>query len=107
MPALVVQPFVENAIWHGLATKEGDRHVSVRFAERDGRIICTVVDNGIGRGAAPKRAHVDGSPSMGLQLTNERLQLLTFRLQERGTVTFTDLHVNGAPAGTRVELVLA
>ncbi|MBK9146578.1 MAG: histidine kinase [Flavobacteriales bacterium] len=107
VPALVVQPFVENAIWHGLATKEGDKHVSVGFAERDGRIICTVEDNGIGRSAAPKREFTDGSPSMGLQLTNERLQLLTFRLQERGSVTFTDLHTHGAPAGTRVEVVLA
>lgn len=106
VPALVVQPFVENAIWHGLATKEGDKHLSVRFAERDGRIICTVVDNGIGRGAAPKREHSDGSPSMGLQLTNERLQLLTYRLQERGSVTFTDLHDAGVPCGTRVEVVL-
>jgi anti-sigma regulatory factor (Ser/Thr protein kinase) len=107
VPALVVQPFVENAIWHGLATKEGDKRVRLWFSERDGRIICTVEDNGVGRGAAPERVHTDGSPSMGLQLTNERLQLLTYRLQERGNVTFTDLHANGAPAGTRVEVVLA
>ncbi|HRD52648.1 MAG TPA: histidine kinase [Flavobacteriales bacterium] len=106
VPALVVQPFVENAIWHGLATKEGAKKVSVRFAEQNGRITCTVEDNGVGREAAPKRAHTDGSPSMGLQLTNERLQLLTYRLQERGSVTFTDLHEGGMPSGTRVEVVL-
>lgn len=106
VPALVAQPFVENAIWHGLANKEGAKRVSVRFAERGGRIVCMVEDNGVGREAAPKRAHADGSPSMGLQLTSERLQLLTYRLQERGSVTFTDLHEGGMPSGTRVEVVL-
>jgi LytS/YehU family sensor histidine kinase len=106
VPALVVQPFVENAIWHGLATKEGDKRVRIRFAQRDGRIICTVEDNGIGRDAAPHRDHADGSPSMGLQLTNERLQLLTFRMQEAGSVRFTDLKERGVASGTRVEVVL-
>ena len=106
VPALVVQPFVENAIWHGLATKEGDKRVRIHFAQRDGRIICTVEDNGIGRDAAPHRDHADGSPSMGLQLTNERLQLLTFRMQEAGSVRFTDLKERGVASGTRVEVVL-
>lgn len=106
VPALVVQPFVENAIWHGLATKEGAKRVKVRFTERQGRVVCTVEDNGVGRSAAPKRAHADGSPSMGLQLTSERLQLLTFRMQEQGRITFTDLSENGAPSGTRVDVVL-
>ncbi|MBV6403377.1 MAG: hypothetical protein GFGODING_00115 [Flavobacteriales bacterium] len=106
VPALVVQPFVENAIWHGLAAKEGVKRVKVRFAERQGRLVCTVEDNGMGRSAAPKRAHADGSPSMGLQLTSERLQLLTFRMQEQGRITFTDLLENGAPSGTRVDVVL-
>lgn len=106
VPALVVQPFVENAIWHGLASKEGAKRVSVRFTERDGRVVCTVEDNGVGRDAAPKREHSDGTPGMGLQLTKERLELLSYRLQERGSVAFTDLRENGASTGTRVEVVL-
>ncbi|MFZ1692280.1 MAG: histidine kinase [Flavobacteriales bacterium] len=106
VPALVVQPFVENAIWHGLATKEGAKRVSVHFAERDGRIICTIEDNGIGRAASPERKHTDGSPSLGLQLTNERLQLLSFKLGKAGRVTFTDLVDGATPAGTRVEVLL-
>lgn len=106
VPALMVQPFVENAIWHGLATKVGAKNVTVHFAEREGRIICTIEDNGIGRAAAPKRAHTDGSPSLGLQLTNERLQLLSFKLGKAGRVTFTDLVDGATPAGTRVEVVL-
>ncbi len=107
VPALLVQPFVENAIWHGLAGKEGEKRLSVSFAEVDGVVRCNVEDNGVGRKAAPKRAHSDGSPSMGLQLTNERLQLLAFKLAGSGRIQFEDLHqADGTAAGTRVEVVL-
>lgn len=106
VPSLLVQPFVENAIWHGLAPKDGDKRLSVRFSETDGKIICVVEDNGVGRADAPKQDHPDGSASMGLQLTNERLQLLTYQLEGSGRVTFTDLEHEGRPAGTRVEVIL-
>ena len=107
VPSLLVQPFVENAIWHGLSTKQGDKRLSVRFVERDGKVICQVEDNGVGRSAAPKRAHPDGSASMGLQLTNERLQLLAYQFEGSGRVSFIDLELDGVAAGTRVEIILA
>jgi len=97
---------VENAVWHGLAPKQGAKKLIVRFAMRGEQVVCTVEDNGVGRNAAPKRTHPDGSASLGLQLTNERLQLLAFKLGDTGRVTFTDLMAGDAPAGTRVEVVL-
>jgi tetratricopeptide (TPR) repeat protein len=106
VPTLLVQPFVENAVWHGLAPKQGEKKLNVRFAMRGEQVICTVQDNGVGRNAAPKRAHPDGSASLGLQLTNERLQLLAYKLGDTGRVTFTDLVEDGVPAGTRVEVLL-
>ncbi len=106
VPTLLVQPFVENAVWHGLAPKQGAKKLIVRFAMRGEQVVCTVEDNGVGRNAAPKRTHPDGSASLGLQLTNERLQLLAFKLGDTGRVTFTDLMAGDAPAGTRVEVVL-
>lgn len=106
VPALVAQPFVENAIWHGLASKEGEKRLNVRFTERDGRVICIIEDNGIGRGAAPKRSHGDGSPSMGVQLTGERLQLINYHLAGAGRVAYTDLEESGIATGTRVEVML-
>ena len=106
VPTLLVQPFVENAVWHGLAPKQGERKLTVRFAMRGEQVVCMVEDNGVGRNAAPKRAHPDGSASLGLQLTNERLELLAFKLGGTGRITFTDLVEGGAPAGTRVEVVL-
>ncbi|MBK7084368.1 MAG: histidine kinase [Flavobacteriales bacterium] len=106
VPTLLVQPFVENAVWHGLAPKQGEKKLSVRFAMRGDQVVCTVEENGVGRDAAPKRTHPDGSASLGLQLTNERLQLLAFKLGDTGRVKFTDLMEAGAPAGTRVEVLL-
>ena len=57
VPTLLVQPFVENAVWHGLAPKQGEKKLNVRFAMRDEQVVCTVEDNGVGRNAAPKRTH--------------------------------------------------
>ncbi|MBK6944482.1 MAG: histidine kinase [Flavobacteriales bacterium] len=106
VPSLIIQPFVENAIWHGLASKQGDKKLTVRFVEKEGKLICTVEDNGVGRQAAPQREHPDGSASIGLQLTSERLQLLSYSLGGSGRVTFTDLMDACEPQGTRVEVVL-
>ena len=106
VPALLVQPFVENAVWHGLAPKRGPKRLHVHFHQHEGKLACTVEDNGVGRVAAPKRSHPDGSTSLGLQLTNERLQLLAYKLEGSGRITFTDLKEGNSPLGTRVEIVL-
>lgn len=107
VPTLLIQPFVENAIWHGLAPKQGEKRLTVAFTEKDRKLICTIEDNGVGRSAAPKRSHPDGSSSVGLQLTSERLQLLAYKLEGSGRITFTDLKEGGIPSGTRVEVVLS
>jgi tetratricopeptide (TPR) repeat protein len=106
VPTLIVQPFVENAIWHGLAPKQGEKRLRIHFRQRDGKIVCTVEDNGVGRDAAPKRDHPDGSASVGLQLTNERLQLLAYTFGGKGRIVFTDLKEGLLPVGTRVEVTL-
>jgi tetratricopeptide (TPR) repeat protein len=107
VPTLLVQPFVENAIWHGLAPKQGGKRLNVTFMEKEGKLICTIEDNGVGRNAAPERTHPDGSPSMGLQLTSERLQLLAYKLEGTGRISFIDLKADGAPSGTKVEVMLS
>lgn len=105
LPALLVQPFVENALWHGLAAKEGPRELSIRFTATEGGLRCTVRDNGVGRNGTARKA--DGHRSLGTELTNERLQLLTHRLQQKGSFTITDLKdATGAAAGTEVVIEL-
>ena len=106
IPALLVQPFVENSIWHGLPAKEGDRELDVHFRQDGGRVVCTITDNGIGR----QRAGVategkDGHRSLGMELTNERLRLLSRRMRDEGSISVEDMvDPEGHPAGTRVTL---
>lgn len=101
LPALLVQPFVENALWHGLAEKEGPRQLSIRFSATDKGMRCVVRDNGMGRNG--HSSNPDGHRSLGTELTNERLQLLTHRLQQKGRFTIHDLKDDaGSALGTEV-----
>lgn len=78
LPSMVLQPFIENAIWHGLLHKEGHGQLRVEFKEKEDELECTIEDNGIGRKMALKM--VEGSAikrkSMGIKLTEERLKLI-------------------------------
>ena len=105
LPALLVQPFVENALWHGLANKEGARELKIRFSATEKGLRCTVRDNGMGRNDIGTKP--DGHRSLGTELTNERLQLLTYRLQQKGSFVINDLKdTAGNPVGTEVVIEL-
>ncbi len=105
LPALLVQPFVENALWHGLAGKDGARELTVHLKATAKGIRCTVTDNGIGRWHHGIKA--DGHRSLGTELTNERLQLLTHRLQQKGSFSILDRKDAGGKAiGTEVVIEL-
>lgn len=118
LPALLVQPFVENALWHGLAAKEGQRQLSIRFSATEKGLRCIVRDNGLGRRSSTnpstplpstplREGAAEGHRSLGTELTNERLQLLTHRLQQKGSFTIHDLKDDaGNPAGTEVVIEL-
>ncbi len=105
VPSLLVQPFVENAIWHGLAPKHGPKCLEVHFFQVDGVVTCRVQDNGMGR---TQKTPTPGRTSLGLKLTGERLELLTERMRSAGGFRVEDLKdAGGAPAGTLVELRFA
>jgi sensor histidine kinase YesM len=46
---MLLQPFAENAIWHGLMNKEGEGHLWININQKDSTVICTITDDGIGR----------------------------------------------------------
>ena len=108
VPPLLIQPYVENAIIHGLSQKEDeDLELLVKAELIDGYIIYTIEDNGIGRALSAKYnehkkpAHM----SVGLELSRERISIFNTQYKGDGSVTIEDLpEVNGHPGGTRAVL---
>ena len=75
VPPMMIQPLVENAIWHGLMNKSGDRKLFIRYKLHEDRLICEIEDNGIGvirSSLQPKHGH----QSFGIENIRHRLTLL-------------------------------
>lgn len=109
LPSMVLQPFVENAIWHGLMHKRntGEGIVEIAVTEKDGRLCCAIEDNGVGREKARELAEksVLKTKSMGMKITEERLRLLSKQGWEK-LINIVDLKDSFNNAlGTRVEIV--
>lgn len=108
LPSMVLQPFVENAIWHGLMHKEESEkgNISIAVKEENDRLFCTIEDNGVGRKRAQelRERSVLKSKSMGMKITEDRLRLLNHGNSEP-VIWITDLKdsMNHA-AGTRIEI---
>jgi LytS/YehU family sensor histidine kinase len=108
IPTMVIQPYVENAITHGLMNKEnGQGQLLVELQQQKGQIICTIEDNGIGRAKAMeiKQKKDHHHESMGTNITESRLKLVSEIYGKSMKVSYTDLVDEfGEPAGTKVEL---
>lgn len=108
IPPLIIQPYVENAIHHGLRQlKHNNGRLEIRAELRANRLHYTIVDNGIGREKAQElsRANQLDHNSIGLQMSRERIHL--FNKDAGDSVTFTDLKDEaGNSTGTRVEIIL-
>ena len=109
LPSMVLQPFVENAIWHGLMHKNGESEkgvIEVSIKEENNRLYCIIEDNGVGREKARElqQQSVLKKTSLGMKITEERLRLLS-KEQVEQLVRITDLKdaFNHA-LGTRVEI---
>ena len=109
IPTLLIQPFVENAIWHGLMHKEGNRQLRIRFFEEDDCLKCIIEDNGVGRKKSEESKKANGQDrghiSKGIKVSLERLKTLRNKQGQEGSLSITDLHdEEGNAAGTRVEI---
>ena len=103
IPPILVQPFVENAIHHGLRNKKGG-HLIVQFKLSDeNELHCLVEDNGIGREAAKRLKEGSVHKSMGMGVTKRRIDLLNAIHQYQATISVIDLYnKEKEPEGTRV-----
>lgn len=109
VPPLILQPFVENAIWHGLQYKDKAGHIDIYLIKKDNALFATVEDNGIGRDMSKKVEHpmLNKKESLGMKLTEERLKILNEWKKIKAQFKITDLYTkDDKPSGTKVELSL-
>ena len=107
IPSMVLQPFIENAIWHGLLNKEeGQGELEIKFKEDEtdeDQIICEITDNGVGRvKSAEFKNSLKQHKSKGLEITKERLIRLSHGTIKE-PIAFVDLYNDkGEAQGTKV-----
>ncbi len=111
IPALILQPFVENALWHGLQAKEGKKELQIDVIKLNDKYVnITITDNGIGRAKTMKLTKDKRNTqkkSIGIDLTLERLQSFSRNLDHNYKLQITDLYDATKKAiGTKVELDL-
>ena len=105
IPTMILQPFVENAVWHGIAPKHDGGIVNIRFSNHNGALIVEIKDNGVGRSRAPKHLKKKYE-SKAISITQRRFNLLqeTVGKNNAGFKIIDLFDKEGTPAGTKVVL---
>ncbi len=109
IPTMLIQPFVENSIVHGLMHKESRGLVDIDLKLDENQIYCIIEDNGIGREKAMKIKEEKSKShnSLGTTITESRLTLVNSLYGSNMKVKYTDLKdSNDKPSGTRVEIII-
>ncbi len=109
IPPMLLQPFVENAIWHGLMQKEGEGTIVVELAMKNEELLMiTIEDDGIGREKADKLKSKSAThKSHGLKVTSQRIEMMNKLNSTGAQVHIVDLKDDqGNARGTRVELII-
>jgi tetratricopeptide (TPR) repeat protein len=105
LPPMLIQPYVENAIRHGLLHKKGNKEVAIKFLfdEAGSQLTCIIEDNGVGREAAAQinKSRSSLHESFSTSANAKRLELLNQTRDEKIGVTYDDM-----PDGTKVTIVI-
>jgi hypothetical protein len=106
IPNMMLQPYIENAIWHGLSHKKGERNLHIRIKRNEDFIVFEVEDNGVGRkmSAELKSLYRKEHRSRGMELLSKRFSLLSKEYGSEIQTTVEDLHDNGTALGTKVAI---
>jgi sensor histidine kinase YesM len=102
VPTLFLQPFIENAIWHGIMKKEGDKEIELSIKEVKGNVICIIRDNGIGINKARELDQITQKKRFfGTETTENRIRVL--HQNKSVTIETKDISV-GLKTGTQVSI---
>ena len=107
IPPLLIQPFIENCIWHGLMQSSRPGLIELTIRAEETLLLISIEDNGIGRDKTRLENRSKGHESVGVTLTTDRLRYFNEGFSIDTPLRIIDLFDNfGQPAGTRVELTL-
>ena len=107
VPPLIIQPYVENAIWHGLMHKKEKGHLEIELYAEEEMLFCRIADDGIGRKQASELRSKSTlvHKSMGMRITADRIDLIWQKDQSDNSIKVKDLVLaDGRPGGTEVLL---
>jgi hypothetical protein len=104
VPPLIIQPYVENAIWHGLMHKKEKGHLEIELYLNEEILICKITDDGIGRKKAAELKSKSASlnKSMGMRITADRIAMMQQQNQSGTSIKVKDVLADGNPGGTEV-----
>ena len=106
VPPMILQPYVENAIWHGLMPQAGGGRVTIRFQQEGAILICVVQDDGIGLTEAAKQKKPKHH-SRGMAVTQERLEAMSMLNRHHMSVTIEEWFLpDDRVGGTRVTITI-
>jgi two-component system, sensor histidine kinase ChiS len=111
IPPMIIQPYVENAILHGILNKQGRGKITIKLNMRDQEdsIHCIVEDDGVGREKAEEIKSMSGlkHKSRGMIITKERLEILNKQVKGKISVNVNDMKdADGKASGTKVEIII-
>lgn len=110
IPAMLLQPYIENAILHGLTPRSEGGKLDIILRMQGNNLLCRIKDNGIGREKAREMRQLSGRKdhrSLGMKITSDRLELINNLHGSHLSMTITDLKSeNGSPAGTQVDIFI-
>jgi len=112
LPSMLVQPYVENALWHGLMHKNGERRLTIEFERTSEEIfLCRVDDNGIGRKKSfelkEQNSKSKRHESKGLKISKDRLDLLQRQGNHASLRIIDKYDADGNAGGTTIEIELS
>jgi LytS/YehU family sensor histidine kinase len=108
IPPMIVQPYVENAIKHGLLHKTGNKVLAISFTRQDGALTITIDDNGIGRERASElqQQRKEKHQSFSTGANSKRIDLLNRDGRRNIGVVYVDKKNNGQATGTTVIITI-
>jgi len=108
VPPLLLQPYIENALWHGLSHKKENKNLELTVNQKANALVFRIQDNGVGRKKSMelKSLYRKEHKSKGMELLSKRFSLLSKEYGAEIKITVTDLMNSGEAMGTLVEITL-